>query len=166
MEPRKLCVCILGLGGGGFHAEAQMLIRSLKRPLELVLVYAGPHGATRKWSSKDVVRRSYFVKAPTHISRSALSEAFGAVSNVFQAFRILRREKPDLVLAVGTSQSIPFAIACKLMGCPLWFVESLTRVKAPCRTALLINRLRLANSYHYWASLSQHLPRSTCMEIS
>jgi hypothetical protein len=58
---RPLRVCVVGLGGGGFHWEAQRIIQFVKRPFELILVFSGPSGGLIYWNSKDSVKASYVV---------------------------------------------------------------------------------------------------------
>jgi UDP-N-acetylglucosamine:LPS N-acetylglucosamine transferase len=160
-----LCVCVLGLGGGGFHFEVQKIIQQVKRPLELVLVYAGPEGGLIYWNSKDVVRAKYIVRSPSLTGDGLFAKAIGSLRNVREAFRILRAEKPDVVLGAGTAQALPFAIAAKLLGTRLWFVESITRALHPCRTCAWMHRFGLGSRvYYYWRSLRPQLPRAVCME--
>lgn len=62
----------------------------------------------------------------------------------WRAFWILLGTKPDCILAVGTAHAVPFGIAGRLLGVPLYFVESITRVNRESNTARLVRRLRLA----------------------
>jgi len=160
-----LRVCVLGLGGGGFHWEVQKIIQQVKRPLELVLVYAGPEGGLIYWNSKDQVRSQYVVRSPSLTGDGFVAKALGSARNVREALRILRIEKPDVVLAAGTAQALPFALAAKLLGTRLWFVESITRALHPCRTCAWMHRFGLGTRlYYYWNSLRPQLPRGICME--
>jgi UDP-N-acetylglucosamine:LPS N-acetylglucosamine transferase len=162
---RPLRVCVIGLGGGGFHWEAQKIVQAVRRPLELVLVYAGPKGGLIYWESKDAIRSRYMVRSPSLTGDGPLARIWILVSNLWHAWRILRKEKPDLVLAAGTAQAVPFAVAARLTGTRLWFVESITRALHPCRTSLLMHRLGLGSRlYYYWSELSAQLPKAICME--
>jgi len=160
-----LCVCVVGLGGGGFHWEAQKIIQAVRRPLELVLVYGGPNGGIMYWHSEDAIRAKYVVRGPSLTGDGALRKSVLTAGNIVQALRILYREKPDVVLAVGTAQAVPFAIAARLANYPLWFAESVTRVQAPSRTGCLIARLRLASKLFYYSpELAPHYPDGVCIE--
>jgi hypothetical protein len=143
--------------------EVQRIIQMIREPLELVLVFAGPEGGIIYWDSKDAVAASYVVRSPSLTGDSALSKLVGVVRNVRQALTIIATERPDLVLAAATAQAVPFGIAARILRTPLWFVESITRVRKPCRTGMLMSRLRLCTRiYYYWPALSGHLPRGIC----
>jgi hypothetical protein len=60
---------------------------------------------------------------------------------------------------------MPFGLATRVIGKPLWFIESLTRVRLPSRTGRWICRLGLATRfYYYWADLARYYPEEICME--
>lgn len=163
-EPR-LRVCVLGLGGGGFHWEVQRIIKSVKRPLELVLVFAGPNGGIIYWDSKDYVKCTYLVRSPSLSGDQLPGKVLRVAQNCWQAIRIIAREQPDIILAVATAQAIPFGIAARMLRRPLWFAESITRAKRPSRTASWVCRLRLSTRfYYYWKGLDIYIRHGICME--
>jgi len=49
--------------------------------------------------------------------------------NTFLAFKVLRKEKPDLVISTGAGVAVPFIYAAKFFGMKTIYIESLTRVK-------------------------------------
>jgi UDP-N-acetylglucosamine:LPS N-acetylglucosamine transferase len=138
-----LRVCVIGLGGGGFHWEAQRIIQFVKRPLDLILVFSGPKGGLIYWNSKDAVKASYVLRSPSLTGDSLLIKLSRSVKNVWQAFRIISVEQPDIILAIGSAQAIPFGFAARILGKPLWFIESVTRIRMPSRTGHWIFRLGL-----------------------
>jgi UDP-N-acetylglucosamine:LPS N-acetylglucosamine transferase len=160
-----LCVCVVGLGGGGFHWEAQRIIQAAQRPLELVLVYGGPNGGIVYWHSDDQVRSRYVLRSPTLTGDSRLGSLLRTIQTAWKAVGILRKERPDVILAVGTSQAVPFALAARLLGRALWYVESITRVRTPSRSGLLLSRLRLATRLYYFSrELRSHYPGGICVD--
>jgi hypothetical protein len=95
-----------------------------------------------------------------------LRQILVVIGNLFHAFRVLRRDRPDLVLAVATAQAIPFGIVARLLGMEMWYAESITRMKAPCRTTTLMHALRIPTRlYYYSRDLRARLPRGICMEV-
>ena len=48
--------------------------------------------------------------------------------NLWEAWKILRKEKPDLILSAGAGIVVPFALWAKVFRVPVVFVETLTRV--------------------------------------
>jgi glycyl-tRNA synthetase alpha subunit len=90
-----------------------------------------------------------------------------SVHNVWQALKIISTEQLDIVLAAGTAQAIPFGIAARIIGKPLWFIESVTRARRPCRTGYWISRLGLGRRLYYdWADLDGYYPDGICIEES
>ncbi len=163
--PAPLRVCVVGLGGGGFHWEAQRIIQAIRRPLELVLVYGGPDGGIMYWHTDDPVKSRYLLRSPTLTGDSRLGSMLRTLWSVWKAGAILRRERPDVILAVGTSQAVPFALAARLVGGRLWYVESITRVRTPSRSGLLLSRLRLAGRLYYFSrQLRPHYPAGICVD--
>ncbi|GGI79630.1 UDP-N-acetylglucosamine--LPS N-acetylglucosamine transferase [Polymorphobacter multimanifer] len=79
--------------------------------------------------------------------------------NLWEAFRILRRERPDVILSTGAGPAVPFALVGRaLFGCRILFVESITRISAPSMTGKLM--YRLAHDFFYqWESLGRFFPR-------
>ena len=78
------------------------------------------------------------------------------VRNFFLALRLLRREKPDLILSTGAGVSVPFIYAGRLNGIPCLYLESLARVRTlslsaklvyPFANALLVQWPELAGKY-------------------
>ena len=164
-KTQPLRVCVIGLGGGGFHWEAQKIIQLVKRPLELILVFAGPKGGLIYWTSKDLIRASYILPSPSLMGDNLPRKCFRLLYNGFQALLIVINEQPDVILAVGSAQAIPFAIAGRILGTPLWFMESLTRISGPSRTGYWIYRLGLAvRFYYYWRDLARHYGGGYSME--
>ena len=60
------------------------------------------------------------------------------VRNFFLALKILRQERPDLILSTGAGVSVPFIYAGRLNGIPCLYLESLARVKTLSLSAKLV----------------------------
>jgi UDP-N-acetylglucosamine:LPS N-acetylglucosamine transferase len=137
-------LCVLGLGGGGFHLEAERLIRQLTIPVELVLVFTIASQVEATWAVDLPVVNVFVVRSPALRQDSRLAKARAFAAAAWRAWWIFTVTRPDCVLAVGTAQAIPFGLAGRFARVPMYFVESLTRVKAPSRTSSMVRRLRLA----------------------
>lgn len=162
---RPLRICVLGLGGGGFQGECQLILRQVQRPLELILIFAGPDGGVRSWQGTHPVSAIYFLRSPSLMGDTLGRSLFYGCVNLIRAAEILVADQPDLVLATGTAQAIPFALACRILGRPLWFIESVTRVRRPSRTGAWLHRLRLATElFYYWPTLRSFFPRGICFQ--
>jgi beta-1,4-N-acetylglucosaminyltransferase len=85
----------------------------------------------------------------------------GFLANLKEAFQILRKEKPDLILSTGAGILIPFALWAKLFRIPVVFVETLNRVHHPSLTAKIM--YRLADRFFYqWETLQMVFPKGDC----
>lgn len=61
------------------------------------------------------------------------------IRNMFLAFKILIREKPDLVISTGAGVAVPFIYVAKILKIKSIYIESITRV----------NKLSLSGSLIY-----------------
>ncbi|MQW74762.1 UDP-N-acetylglucosamine--LPS N-acetylglucosamine transferase [Nocardioides sp. dk4132] len=59
------------------------------------------------------------------------------VRNAFLALRVLRRERPALVVSAGAGVAVPFFVAARAMGIPTVFIEVYDRVDTPTMTGRL-----------------------------
>ncbi len=63
------------------------------------------------------------------------------VRNTLLAIRVLRRERPDLILSSGAAVAVPFFLVGKLLGAKTIYVEVFDRVDAPTLTGRLVRRM-------------------------
>jgi beta-1,4-N-acetylglucosaminyltransferase len=79
--------------------------------------------------------------------------------NLYEAWKILRRERPNVILSTGAGPAVPFALIGKLFfGARVIFIETITRVNAPSLTGRLM--YWLADEFFYqWESLRRFFPR-------
>ncbi|MEW5771874.1 MAG: PssD/Cps14F family polysaccharide biosynthesis glycosyltransferase [Pseudomonadota bacterium] len=79
--------------------------------------------------------------------------------NLWEAFRILWRERPQVILSTGAGPAVPFALVGRfLFGCRIVFVETITRIQSPSMTGKIM--YRLAHDFFYqWESLARYFPR-------
>lgn len=95
--------------------------------------------------------RTYFV---THSERD-----WRLLINFVEAFKILKHERPEVILSVGAGIVVPFAIVGRLFfDCKIIYVETIARVKHPSLTGKIM--YRLANRFIYqWEPLRSYFPR-------
>lgn len=101
----------------------------------------------------------YFAYFPE--SRSLVN----AFKNLILAFRILWKEKPDLLFSTGAGVAAPFFLVGKILGCKLIFMEPYDFIKYPSLTGklvaplvdkLLVQHLLQKNFYknsEYWGTV-------------
>ena len=102
----------------------------------------------------DMRDRTYFIK---HSERDLLFFV-----NLWEAFNILRREKPAAILSTGAGPAVPFALIGRfLFGMRVIFIETFTRATAPSMTGKIM--YHLAHKFYYqWDALGKHFPKGTC----
>jgi len=102
---------------------------------------------------EDMQGRTHFIR---HSERDWLF-----VVNLWEAWRLLRRYHPHLIVSVGAGPVVPFTLIGKLLGIPTLFVETVTRVRMPSLTGRIM--YRLADRFFYqWPSLSPFFPKGVC----
>jgi len=101
---------------------------------------------------KDMHGKTYFIR---HSERDWLFFV-----NLWEAYRIIRKERPDLILSTGAGPAVPFALVGKLFRIPNVFVEISAQVTEPSLTGRIM--YRLADRFFYqWKSLERHFPKAT-----
>jgi len=77
--------------------------------------------------------------------------------NLWEAARILRARRPDVILSCGAGPAVPFAFVGKLMGIKVVFIETFAAVVKPTLTGRLMYRLSDLFIYQ-WKALSSVYP--------
>ncbi|MFA5976301.1 MAG: PssD/Cps14F family polysaccharide biosynthesis glycosyltransferase [Elusimicrobiota bacterium] len=79
--------------------------------------------------------------------------------NLWEAWRILRRERPGLLLSTGAGPAVPFALVAKLLRIPVIFVEISAQVTEPSLTGRVM--YYLADRFFYqWKPLGRYFPKA------
>jgi UDP-N-acetylglucosamine:LPS N-acetylglucosamine transferase len=99
----------------------------------------------------DMSSRTHFI---THSERD-----WKQLVNLYEAWRILRREHPNVILSTGAGPAVPFALIGKLFfGTRVIFIETITRISTPSLAGRLM--YWLADEFFYqWESLQPFFPR-------
>lgn len=98
----------------------------------------------------DMQGKTYFIK---HSERD-----WKFMWNLWEAWRILRVERPRVLLSTGAGPIVPFSIIGKALKIPTIFVETFTRVAHPSLTGRIM--YWLADRFFYqWESLSRFFPK-------
>jgi len=102
---------------------------------------------------EDMRGRTYFIR---HSERDWLF-----VVNLWEALRILMRERPDVILSTGAGPVVPFALVARLLlPTRILFIETATRISQPSMTGRIM--YWLAHRFYYqWRSLEPHFRRGT-----
>ena len=99
----------------------------------------------------DMVGKTYFI---VHSERD-----WKFLINLWEAFRVLRRERPDIILSTGAGPAVPFAIVGRFFfGNKTVFVETLTAVEKPSLTGRIMYFLA-HRLFYQWPTLAKAFPR-------
>ena len=60
------------------------------------------------------------------------------IRNTFVALKVLRKEKPDLIISSGAAVSVPFFYLGKLFGAKLIYIEVFDRIDKPTMSGKLV----------------------------
>lgn len=81
--------------------------------------------------------------------------------NLWEAYRILAKERPDVILSAGAGPAVPFAIVGRLFfGTRVIYIETITRVRRPSLTGRIMRRLA-HRLFYQWPDLAAHFPSGT-----
>jgi len=60
------------------------------------------------------------------------------IKNTFLAIKVLRKEKPDIIISTGAAIAVPFFYLGKLMGKKLIYIEIYDRIDKPTLTGRMV----------------------------
>ena len=116
MNEKNIKVCLVGSSGG--HLDHLYLLKPFWEDKE------------RFWATFDkedarsllMGEKMYPVYYPSNRSIKAL------IINTLRAVKILRKEKPDLIISAGAAPSVPFFLIGKLKKRKLIYIETFDRI--------------------------------------
>ena len=80
--------------------------------------------------------------------------------NLWEAFKILRRERPQVILSTGAGCVVPFALLGRLLfGTRVVYIETLTRLEVPSLTGRIMYYLA-DNFFYQTKGLRKFFPRA------
>ena len=143
---KKAKICIVS-SCGGHLTEARALLPVFEKYPHFYVIN------DRIELPRDMEGRTFFIK---HSERDLLFFV-----NLLEAWRILRKERPSLILSTGAGPVVPFSIIGKFFGIPTIFIETFTRISKPSLTGRIM--YRLADKFIYqWPPLERFFPKGIC----
>lgn len=64
---------------------------------------------------------------------------FNLIRNTFVAIKVLRKEKPNLIISSGAAVAVPFFYIGKIMGAKTVYIEVFDRIDKPTLTGKLVH---------------------------
>lgn len=122
----RLKVCLVGSSGG--HLTHLYMLKNFWSEHDRFWV------TFDKEDSRSILKdeRKYWCYFPTNRNVKNL------IKNTFLAIKILRKEKPDLIVSTGAAPAIPFFYLGKLFGSKVVYIEVYDRIDKPTITGKLV----------------------------
>ena len=107
----------------------------------------------------DRIALPHDIEGKTHFIRHSERDWLFFI-NLFEAWRILRSERPSLIISTGAGPVVSFALVGKVLRIPTLFIETFTRVERPSLTGRIM--YYLADRFFYqWRPLGRFFPKGT-----
>jgi beta-1,4-N-acetylglucosaminyltransferase len=98
-------------------------------------------GKDRAWVSFPTADARYLLADEKEVHWAAhptVRNVPNLLRNLVLAWRLLRTDRPDMILTTGSGVAAPFLWLARLLGIPTVFVESITRITEISLTARLV----------------------------
>ena len=119
-------ICLVGSSGG--HLTHLYMLKPFWQDKERFWVTFDKEDA-RNLLEGEKVYPCYF---PTNRNVKNL------LRNTMVAFKVLRKENPDILISTGAAVAVPFFYLAKLMGKKLVYIEVFDRIEAPTLTGKMV----------------------------
>lgn len=123
---KKIKICLVGSSGG--HLTHLYMLKPFWSSKERFWVTFDKEDA-RSLLQGEQIYPCYF---PTNRNIKNL------IKNTKVAWRIIRQEKPDLIISSGAAVAVPFFYIGKLFGAKLIYIEVFDRIDKPTLTGKLV----------------------------
>lgn len=123
---KKLKVCLVGSSGG--HLTHLYMLKSFWNTHDRIWVTFDKEDA-RSILEGEKIYPCYF---PTNRNLKNL------IKNTFLAFKVLKKENPDILISSGAAVAVPFFYLAKLRGKKLIYIEVYDRIDKPTITGKLV----------------------------
>lgn len=130
MDLSKAKVCI-PTSSGGHLTHMRMLMPVIDKAADRFWVTFDKEDA----NTALVGERVYHCFFPTNRNIPNL------IRNTLLAIRVLRRERPELIISSGAAVAVPFFLVGRLLGAKTVYVEVFDRVDKPTMTGKMLNRI-------------------------
>lgn len=120
-------ICMVGSSGG--HLTHLYMLKPIWEKKERFWVTFDKEDA-RSLLHEEKMYGCYF---PTN------RNLFNLMRNTFLAYKILKKEKPDLIISSGAAVAVPFFYIGKLFGAKLIYIEVFDRVNKSTLTGRLVH---------------------------
>lgn len=149
MSDSAVNICLVSSSGGHFE--------QLLRLLPLLDRYSGYVVTEDTGYDLDLPgRRVYRVPPMDRTDKGILCEV---VTSLREAWRILRIERPDVIISTGALPAIPTLVLGKLLGSKIVYLESFAKVNTPNKAGRLVYRFA-DRFYVQWEPMLKYYPKA------
>lgn len=151
-KTRKKIVLISSSGG---HFEQLKMLQDLKKDFDIVIV-------TEKTDyNKNDKSINYFIP---QVNRKELTMP-AKMSTIFnESQKIIKTEKPDVIIGTGALATIPMIYLGKKAGVKTIHIESFAKINSPTKTGTFIYKHNLADRFYVqWKPMLKFYPKAVCM---
>lgn len=121
-------ICLVSSSGGHLEQLRQLKIITEK--------YDSFYVVPKSKSTINMNDKKYFVDDLNRNNK--IGYILGIFKMFYQAFKIMKNEKPDIVISTGAGAAIPICIICKIFRKKLIYIESFARIDTPNKTGKLL----------------------------
>jgi beta-1,4-N-acetylglucosaminyltransferase len=147
-------------------AEVLLVCSTGGHLLQLLALREAWDGFSRVWVTFDksdarsllTGERVVYAHGPTNRNFGLLAVR-NLVRNLAGALRLVRLERPSVVLTTGAGVAVPYAWIGRLLGARVVYVESLTRIERPSLSCRLIAPVA-SRIYAQWPELPEAVPKA------
>ena len=125
-DKKNLKICLVGSSGG--HLTHLYMLKPFWKDKNRFWVTFDKEDA-RSLLKDEKMYPCYF---PTNRNIKNL------IRNTFLAIRVLKKEKPDLIICSGAAVAVPFFYLGKMMGAKLIYIEVFDRIDKPTMTGKMV----------------------------
>lgn len=120
-EERPLRIVIAGGGSGGHISPAVAIVEALRQQVVVDAIWVGARDAYEGAAAHDLGIPFYRIptgKLRRYFSLETIGDSVRVPFGVMQAWRILRRYRPDAVVSTGGFVSVPSIVAARFLSIP------------------------------------------------
>ena len=126
IEGKNINICLAGSSGG--HLTHLYMLKPFWKNKDRFWVTFDKEDAASMLEGE----RRYSCYYPTN--RNILN----LIRNTSVAWKVLRKEKPDMIISSGAAVAVPFFVLGKLFGAKLIYIEVFDRIDKPTLTGKLV----------------------------
>ena len=142
-------ICFAASSGG--HFEQLMMLRPLMEKYDSFVITE-----ETLYKSKVKGQKMYYMKQSNRKEKTFILRM---ITNTFRAVKILKKEKPDVVICTGVLAMIPMCLIAKLHGKKLIYIESFAKVTSATLTGKLLYKYA-DQFYVQWPEMQKIYPKS------